>query len=487
MIRNLWLIGLAVMLSCASFAMGQVSKGGKRDPLKTLPRDGVIAVARWRHQPGGAVNTFYSNGKVNDQAGDHTWSLTNTTLVLRWKDARAPGGHWVDTCTVAPDGRTYNGTNQLRNPVSGILVAGRLPLPPEQPDGVKVVARWRHQPGDHVNALYSNGKVNDPLGEHTWTLTNNALVFRWKDEKAPGRFWVDTCTVSPDGQTYNGTNQAQQPISGTLANDLPAMPAEMPADGVPPPPDRAVQEETLDDLIKIVQNVDLTAETRRSAISRIAQMKDQAEPAIPLLTKQLADKQLCLTSIRTLGAIGKPAVPALIEALKTSYSADAARELIKLKTDAKPAIPALFACVLPDSPRTNRQSFFLALDAAQPDPEEYVPVLHKSIKAHLDACMRQRKNDYRDLAIGALTSLRKQGSHGKETVPTLIGYLRLSPSHTFSTEIVLGMQALESIGPDAKDALPVLRTFLNSGGLGAYAERAIAAISGSPLPKPIRP
>jgi hypothetical protein len=41
---------------------------------------------------------------------------------LRWQDRKAPGGVWVDTCSLAPDGLSYAGRNQIKGRVSGSLV-----------------------------------------------------------------------------------------------------------------------------------------------------------------------------------------------------------------------------------------------------------------------------------------------------------------------------------------------------------------------------
>jgi len=38
---------------------------------------------------------------------------------MRWKDSNAPGGYWVDTVTVSPDFRSYEGTNNVNDRISG--------------------------------------------------------------------------------------------------------------------------------------------------------------------------------------------------------------------------------------------------------------------------------------------------------------------------------------------------------------------------------
>src|SRR5262249_48658065 len=79
-------------------------------------------VATWRHIPWGlptVIHELFSNGRIDSPTSDNTWSRTGNTLTLRWKDAQAPGGFWVDTCQVSADGRTYTGKNQMNRPVRG--------------------------------------------------------------------------------------------------------------------------------------------------------------------------------------------------------------------------------------------------------------------------------------------------------------------------------------------------------------------------------
>jgi hypothetical protein len=66
--------------------------------------------------------TLYSNGTIHSPDGPDTWSLTGTTLVIRWKNADAPGGEWVDTCEVSAHAGSYSGTNQLGTRITGTRV-----------------------------------------------------------------------------------------------------------------------------------------------------------------------------------------------------------------------------------------------------------------------------------------------------------------------------------------------------------------------------
>lgn len=78
----------------------------------------IHVVARWKHRPGRDC-ILYSTGRLNDPDARTTWTLSKNTLTLRWPTPSAPGGAWVDRCTIAPDGLTYNGRNQNGTTISG--------------------------------------------------------------------------------------------------------------------------------------------------------------------------------------------------------------------------------------------------------------------------------------------------------------------------------------------------------------------------------
>jgi len=79
----------------------------------------------WKHSitngPSAEI-TLYSNGRINSPEGPDTWSLKETTLVIRWQNPDAPGGEWVDTCEVSTHASSYSGTNQLGTRISGVRV-----------------------------------------------------------------------------------------------------------------------------------------------------------------------------------------------------------------------------------------------------------------------------------------------------------------------------------------------------------------------------
>jgi len=109
-----WLVA-TVVIALSAFYLGIVHGDDK-----------PAVAATWEHRVVGrdakpSTITLYANGKINDPGGRDTWARQGNTLTLRWPNPKAPGGTWVDTCTVSPDGKTYTGRNQL-----GATVAGRL-------------------------------------------------------------------------------------------------------------------------------------------------------------------------------------------------------------------------------------------------------------------------------------------------------------------------------------------------------------------------
>ena len=63
--------------------------------------------------------TLYSNGTINAPDGPDTWTVSGTTLVIRWRNPDAPGGEWIDTVEVSPHAGSYAGTNQVGTRISG--------------------------------------------------------------------------------------------------------------------------------------------------------------------------------------------------------------------------------------------------------------------------------------------------------------------------------------------------------------------------------
>jgi len=87
--------------------------------LITKDDDGRVAgpssIAIWQHRVGDGPpveHRFFANGRINNANGTAIWTINGRILVMRWPNPDAPGGAWVDTCTVSGDGLTYTGRNQ---------------------------------------------------------------------------------------------------------------------------------------------------------------------------------------------------------------------------------------------------------------------------------------------------------------------------------------------------------------------------------------
>jgi arabinan endo-1,5-alpha-L-arabinosidase len=59
------------------------------------------------------------SGNINRERGTAVWQERSGRLRFTWKDAKAPGGRWIDECVVSPDGKWYAGRNQ-----SGVDIRG---------------------------------------------------------------------------------------------------------------------------------------------------------------------------------------------------------------------------------------------------------------------------------------------------------------------------------------------------------------------------
>lgn|GEM_PF-1157185 len=159
----------------------------------------------WEHRVAGGPITLVHllpEGKINSPTDPATWSLAGDALEMRWPNPAAPGGAFVDRCTVSQDRRTYSGRNQ-----AGVEIRGRL----------SVIGWWEHRVSDGAASmirLLPGGKIGDANGPATWKLTDDTLELRWPNAAAPGGAWVDTVRLSADRSTYDGTNQSGLKLTG---------------------------------------------------------------------------------------------------------------------------------------------------------------------------------------------------------------------------------------------------------------------------------
>ena len=84
--------------------------------------NGINVVGRWKHSVNSGKEydlTIFAEGGVNNPKGPVTWNLRGNQLTMRWPSKDAPGGVWIDRCTVSPDGKSYSGKNQKGYTIRG--------------------------------------------------------------------------------------------------------------------------------------------------------------------------------------------------------------------------------------------------------------------------------------------------------------------------------------------------------------------------------
>lgn len=89
---------------------------------------GPSIISIWQHRVGDGPpvqHRFFANGRINNVSGTATWTINGRILVMRWPNPDAPGGAWVDTCTLSGDGLTYTGRNQNDLVIHGNKILNR--------------------------------------------------------------------------------------------------------------------------------------------------------------------------------------------------------------------------------------------------------------------------------------------------------------------------------------------------------------------------
>jgi len=217
-------------------------------------------------------------------------------------------------------------------------------------------------------------------------------------------------------------------------------------------------------LVKALDDPD--AAVGQEAARALEELGPLAEEAIPALKRNMGNcryREVC-PAVLALGKIGQPALPALLEALEHENAfvrAAAARALREpLWEKAKDAIPALLMTAN-DSNSLVRNNATVALGKIF--PENHIPVLVYAL---------QDRDD--DVRYSAAQALARPGLELKKYIPALIADLKnrnpLSIGIAGSTLIEL----LGTLGPDAKDALPVLTDILKNARLDNYSTRVKA-------------
>ncbi len=276
-----------------------------------------------------------------------------------------------------------------------------------------------------------------------------------------------------------------------------------------PTPDPKVQA-----LIKTVENPDKSLTERKDAIVALANFGPKAEPAISAIKALLHSKAayetrngIMTNAYTTLAAIGKPAVPAILEGLKLpqphpQLASHALKQMLKAQVDLKDAAPDLLA-FLTKNAKARTYGYPDALNvyiAIHPDVKEAVPFLTDLARRGADLLTTQKtgggfaSNEERveaqhalGMGVIAVRGLGEYGGAAKDAVPVITTYLRMGRDgvriERAGVSPIDAITALGKIGKDAEPALPLLRECLDDRFLGTAASKAIEAIKAGTTPK----
>ena len=210
----------------------------------------------------------------------------------------------------------------------------------------------------------------------------------------------------------------------------------------------------VDSAIAALKTDDTTA--RMEAANTLGFMREDAAEAVPALVNTLQDgyEPVRRNAIYALGAIGKPAVEPLIDALNSEKEAFEMEPILHICDPAHglaaigaPAVPALVAA-LKDERENVRASAAYALG-------EMGPVAAEAVDG-LVALLTDESEEVRRHATSALGMIKVPVS---KTVPALVQVL----ADREDTDLAFfAAQALTRIGPDATEAVPTLREALMS-------------------------
>jgi HEAT repeat protein len=196
---------------------------------------------------------------------------------------------------------------------------------------------------------------------------------------------------------------------------------------------------------------------RRKAAVALGRLGAAAKPAIPALIRAFSDDAVCEAAIDSLGRIGPPAIPPLLEEMKKVKKEEqvlrwrAAIALGRIGPAAADAVPVLAAALKEVDP-AMRVAAALSLGAIGPPAKDTVPEVVKMLK--------EQHSSFRFAAVAALGGFAENANSSpellkvvvKESLPGLIEALR-DEDRGVRTQAAY---ALGRLGPAAKDALPAL-------------------------------
>ena len=183
----------------------------------TRPEPAVTAVVRWTRDdiPGQQAYdwTYYENGRINDPAGNLTWSLIKGVL----RNIASPQAYTV--CWFGPDGKSIRGANCWGPTYAGEVIKGSFGDTTSQPiTAVDHVTREDQSRAQSVHIYFANGRIDDPDGPATWSLVSGRLKLVYPGAGPSGSANVTNARVAPDGKSWRGTNNWNKSFTGRLVS-----------------------------------------------------------------------------------------------------------------------------------------------------------------------------------------------------------------------------------------------------------------------------
>jgi HEAT repeat protein len=232
--------------------------------------------------------------------------------------------------------------------------------------------------------------------------------------------------------------------------------------------------------------------------------KDPAELAkemerLAALYKSSFDKAVVSNEIQEWGPLASAAVPGLMEVYKQPSKGNAARYeipkiLIKIGPGAREAAtPGLLERLKDKACWENYElpQLMKCLEAIEADPAAVAPALIETLSDYVTPGTKRYPNlnspgDVGTYEIEVCNYLARMGPRAKAAVPALtkiaVIYQKTQGLGTADSGVgPAAIKALGSIGPDAKEALPVLRPFMTKRGTTAadVSMTAVAKITGA--------
>jgi uncharacterized protein (TIGR03067 family) len=202
---------------------------------------------------------------------------------------------------------------------------------------------------------------------------------------------------------------------------------------------------------------------RRDAASRLFDLHPASRVAVPALRAALKDangdvRRAAAVTLGFMGAEGKAAVPVLIQVLKSEpdalhfYYSDAAAALAAIGPGAKAAVPELARLLREEKFEHIRVAMAWSLGRIGPEAREAVGVLRKALHGS--------EWEVRVHAAIALWRIRHDPT---EPLAVLLAAMKERPA-ALEHSIWIGaiLESLGKMGPQAKDAVPLIRPLRRS-------------------------